>query len=82
MKVQDFIKFPRPQLRRKNFLILDGDWKLNGKLVRVPFPPQSVLSGFEGEVPDEFTYTKEFEIPESFSKVYGLKTCLIIILKN
>lgn len=68
MNVKDYIKFPKPQFRRDDFFILDGDWKINDRLVRVPFPPQSVLSIFEGEVPDEFTYTKEFEIPQSFTK--------------
>ena len=68
MNVMDYIKYPRPQFRRENILMLDGDWKINDRLVRVPFPPQSVLSGFEGDVPEEFTYIKEFIIPDSFTK--------------
>ena len=68
MNVQDYIKYPRPQLRREAFLVLDGEWKLNDGLVRVPYPPQSVLSGYTGDVPEEFVYTKEFRIPKDFLK--------------
>ena len=68
MNVMDYIKYPRPQFRRENILMLDGDWKINDRLVRVPYPPQSVLSGYKGDIPEEFTYIKEFMIPESFTK--------------
>lgn len=68
MDVKDYIKYPRPQFRRNEFLILDGEWKLDSRLVRVPYPPQSVLSGYIGDVPDEFTYSKVFRIPDSFLK--------------
>lgn len=68
MQQIDYMEYPRPQFRRDKFYILDGDWKCCDRLVRVPFPPQSVLSGFEGEVPDEFTYEREFTIPKDFTE--------------
>ena len=39
-------QYPRPQLVRKGYMILDEDWKLDGHPIRVPFPPQSVLSDY------------------------------------
>ncbi len=59
---------PRPQLKRSLWYSLNGLWKLDGKDITVPFPPQAKLSGFEGEVPDHFTYEKSFTIPETFTK--------------
>lgn len=50
--------YPRPHLRRKEWLNLNGFWELEtesgfkGK-VRVPFPLESLLSGFEGELRQE-----------------------------
>ena len=60
--------YPRPQMKREGWHILNGEWKLNGKRVRMPFPPQAFLSGFSGEVGKQLTYEKEFVIPDSFTK--------------
>lgn len=60
--------YPRPQMKREGWHILNGEWKLNGKRVRMPFPPQAFLSGFSGEVGNQLTYEKEFVIPDSFTK--------------
>lgn len=68
MKIEDYINFPRPQFRRDDFYLLDGEWKVLGQTVKVPYPLQSKLSGFEGEVPCKFIYEREFEIPKSFLK--------------
>lgn len=54
---------PRPQMRRENWQSLNGWWKLNGRPVRVPFPPQSPLSGFEKRVRKRLTYTRTFDVP-------------------
>ena len=60
--------YPRPQMKREGWHILNGEWKLNGKKIRMPFPPQAFLSGFSGEVGKQLTYEKEFVIPDSFTK--------------
>ena len=57
---------PNPMLRREKWLNLNGEWMLNGLPIRVPFPPQSVLSGFKGEVGDVLHYEKQFVLPENF----------------
>lgn len=59
---------PRPQMKRESYLVLNKDWKLDGQPIRVPFPPQSVLSGYQGKVGEHLTYETSFEIPESFDK--------------
>lgn len=61
-------KHPRPQLKRALYASLDGEWKLNGQSIIVPFPPQSKLSGYTGEVSDELKYECTFHIPASFTK--------------
>ena len=60
--------YPRPQMKREGWHILNGEWKLNGKKIRMPFPPQAFLSGFSGEVGNQLTYEKEFVILDSFTK--------------
>ena len=53
---------PRPQLKRDHWYNLNGIWQLNGNPIRVPFPPQSALSGYTGKVGNKLTYTKTFQI--------------------
>ena len=55
---------PRPQMKRNAWHSLDGVWQLNGQPIVVPFPPQSKLSGFEGEVGDELLYETTFTVPK------------------
>jgi MFS family permease len=43
-------EYPRPQLKRNNWYSLNGEWKLNKDTCRVPFPPQSELSGYNKHV--------------------------------
>jgi MFS family permease len=57
-----FSDYPRPQLKRDNFYILNGEWMLNDKAICVPFPPQSVLSHYQGKVGKFLTYTKTFNL--------------------
>ena len=59
-------EYPRPQMRRNSFFCLNGEWTLDEQKVQVPYPPQSKLSGFEGEVKDMLTYVKLFKLPEGF----------------
>ena len=53
-------KHPRPQMKRDNYKIINEGWTLDGKIIRVPFPPQSFLSGYEDVVDDELTYKVSF----------------------
>lgn len=60
--------YPRPQMKRENYKILNGTWKLNGTDIRMPFPPQSILSGYGKKVEDYLTYEKIFTVPSDFNK--------------
>lgn len=59
--------YPRPQLKRDTYSILNGKWLLNGKKIIVPFPPQSDLSEYNGDISDELIYELDFEIPNNFN---------------
>ena len=58
--------YPRPQMKRERFLSLNGLWQLNGQEICIPFPPESCLSGFCGEITEEMVYSRSFELPEGF----------------
>lgn len=67
----DFWEFhPRPQMKRTHFLIVKEGWRLNGKPIRVPFPPQSLLSGFQEEVGDELEYQVEFTLSDQLKAAF------------
>ena len=68
--------YPRPQMRRDSFYSLNGEWQLNGRSIRVPFPPQSYLSGYEGRVGAELAYTKAFTLPEDMRDRKGKRILL------
>ncbi len=54
-----FSRYPRPQLYRDTrWINLNGKWDCG---ITVPFPLQSVLSGYEGDVEDEYTYYTTFD---------------------
>ena len=57
-------EYPRPQMKRAAWMALNGIWKLEGKDIRVPFPPQSQLSNYGNKVKDVFTYERTFSVPE------------------
>ncbi len=59
--------YPRPQMKRDHFLLLDGEWKLNNESIRVPFPPQSKASNYHGEVGSTLEYELRFRLPKEFS---------------
>ncbi len=66
-------QYPRPQLRRKNWICLNGNWdyytdaisKVN---IRVPFCPESLLSEIDNppEPGTEMTYERDFSVPEGW----------------
>ena len=58
---------PRPQMKRDTWTPLNGEWDLNGSPIRVPFPPQSQLSGYKKKVGSKLVYTRTFraEKPEA-----------------
>lgn len=59
--------YPRPQLRRDSFFPINEGWTLNGRPIRVPWPPQAPLSGWEGEVGDVLRYETAFTLPDGFA---------------
>lgn len=61
-------KHPRPQFKREEFYIPDTGWQLNGKEIRLPFPPQAPLSGYKGEVSSRLCYDVSFSYPSAFTK--------------
>ena len=58
--------YPRPQLRRDSFFPLNRGWRLNGRPIQVPWPPQAPLSGWVGDVGDVLRYETAFTLPEGF----------------
>ena len=67
--------YPRPQLRRASFLCLNGMWEFfrNGEdigPIRVPYPPESQLSGVTASVSpgDKLVYRRKVILPEGFRK--------------
>ncbi len=59
---------PRPQMKRELWCSLNGEWQLDGLPITVPYPPQSVLSGYKGDILEQMKYEKTFTVPASFSK--------------
>ena len=59
--------YPRPQLRRDSFFPLDRGWRLNGRPIQAPWPPQATLSGWVGEPGDVLRYENVFTLPEGFA---------------
>ena len=57
---------PQPQMKRDRWVSLNGIWQLNGQPVKVPFPPQSQLSGYTGKVGSRLTYETTFTVPGDF----------------
>ena len=59
--------YPRPQMRRERYQLLDGEWRLNGQPVRIPYPPEAPLSGYQGKPGPELTYEKAFTVPADWT---------------
>lgn len=64
--VSSWHKHPNPQVKRDKWYSLNGTWSLNGEPVKVPFPPQSELSGYKGSIYDNMTYERSFTLPDNF----------------
>lgn len=61
-------KHPAPQMKRELWQSLNGEWTLDGNPIRVPFPPQSALSGYTGKIKSVMTYERTFSVDYSFKK--------------
>jgi len=61
-------EYPRPQMKRNSYQILNGEWMLNEKMTIVPFPPQSSLSGYKGNIDDTFVYIKTFILSDELKQ--------------
>ncbi len=70
-------RYPRPQLRRDEWMTLNGEWALRINQgyrasrdckIRVPFCPESLLSGVEQPpaIGDQLVYRRAFTIPETW----------------
>ena len=73
--------YPRPQMRRDSYVNLNGLWNLRvlekgaeapvyDGSIRVPFCPESALSGVERHFSEGSTlhYSREFTLPEGFNR--------------
>ncbi|MBP3437040.1 MAG: MFS transporter [Clostridia bacterium] len=71
--------YPRPQMKRESYLSLCGEWSLfvqneNEKAfvgqIRVPFPPESRLSGIACTLgkKEKYIYKRAFSLPENFNR--------------
>lgn len=59
-------EYPRPQMKRQDWMSLNGAWECSGQKIMVPFPPQSALSGYHGHVGVRLMYRRSFILPEQF----------------
>ena len=73
-----FNEHPRPQMKREDFLILNGKWDFSlsndtgsyfSSEIVVPFPPESRISGIEKKIKsgDALIYERDFTLPEGFN---------------
>ncbi len=74
-----FSVYPRPQLKRDSYLCLNGDWNFSVReesktvytgTIKVPFPPESRISGIFHPVNkcDELIYERTFTLTHGFVK--------------
>ena len=70
-------EYPRPSMKRKSFLCLNGTWDFAisdsescdsfDKTILVPFPAESLLSGIQADVVGKFIhYRRYFDLPDDF----------------
>ena len=69
--------YPRPQMKRSSWLNLNGQWEFavgqadfSGKTIRVPFCPESSLSGVEQHFEEGVLlhYRRKVVLPENFNR--------------
>ena len=70
--------YPRPQMVREKWLCLNGEWDFSAggetTVIRVPFCPESLLSGAgrSMEYGQEMTYRRSFELPAGWAGLHVL----------
>ena len=79
-EIQPWNVYPRPQMKRDNWLNLNGRWELSVQSfysageyegeIRVPFCPEAPLSGIHGHFPEgaELRYRKKLTLPGDFNR--------------
>ncbi len=80
-EMQPWAVYPRPQMKRDNWLNLNGQWDFTAAKtdwlpqeydlsIRVPFCPEAPLSGIHGHFPEGsyLFYRRNLTLPEGFSK--------------
>ena len=66
--------YPRSQMRRDSYVNLNGIWELSAEgetyKIRVPFCPESLLSGVQRHFPEgtPLEYRRKFTLPEDFNQ--------------
>ena len=67
--------YPRPQMKRESYVNLNGTWDFSvdedkTRGIRVPFCPESALSGVKEHFPEGaiLTYRRRFTLPEGFNR--------------
>ena len=67
--------YPRPQMKRDSYLNLNGEWEFSCNYgykgtIRVPFCPESLLSGVKQHFPEgaQLCYRRSFKLPQGFRK--------------
>ena len=65
-------EYPRPSLVRDSYISLNGEWEVESKefsgKIKVPFPPESLLSGVGKSLGDAFAYKRNFILPPDFNR--------------
>ncbi|MCR5187683.1 MAG: hypothetical protein K6C97_02015, partial [Treponema sp.] len=75
----DWNTYPRPSLKREgNYEILNDGWSLNGLPIQLPFPPESQLSGYKGDLGPELTYQREILLPDQAQACLKDGGCLML----
>lgn len=75
----DWSEYPRPQLKRESYLSLCGDWSLHVETkdtkrdlgtIRVPYPPESRISGIERALGkgEQYVYYRRFDFPDEMRR--------------
>ena len=80
-EIQPWNVYPRPQMKRDNWLNLNGNWEFTAQKeswlpkeydlsIRVPFCPEAPLSGIHGHFPEgtNLCYRKKLTLPEGFNR--------------
>ncbi|MBP5164115.1 MAG: hypothetical protein ILP08_01635 [Lachnospiraceae bacterium] len=57
---------PRPQMYRSEYVIINDGWTLNNRDIKLPYPPESSLSGYEGPDESVLFYEKHFDLPKEW----------------